>query len=482
MRFLKHLSPGWTIVAFSLLVHLPGITSPLLDYHAYRQCQTASMARNYVRHGMHFLQPELDTEGRPRRAGTEFPIYSYLLAIGFRLFGPHDILGRFLSAIFAAWGAVLLYGFARPRLGNAVAWASGLAMSALPIHIYFTRSVQPEPMALWGLLGFLYYFDRWLNRGGGTRDWVLAVLLGALAPLLKLPFIYLIAPLWLFLGWERFRWGVFKKPAFLASGAAIAALTLAWYRYAGTAPVGVLPLTAQEHWKNLRPVLTMNLWLDHFVSRLPELCTTYPGLIFGTAGAMRLLHPSPLAGEGKDGGGRNLFLFAWLGAPALYIVLLGQYGLTHRYPALPFAPVCAVFIAAGIVKLRDRLPRALLIVLVLGIPLHAGLRIKHWYALEYPWVFQARDAVARLCPPDELLITNTREHPVLLYHLDRYGFAPDLEETGLQVLDGYKKTGARMLLTPTGESWARHPEWSAYFAKNARLLHGDPDYLIYRLR
>src|SRR5262245_14702321 len=106
MDFLSGRRPLWLIIGFSLLVHLPGITSPLLDYQAYRQCQTASMSRNYVRHGMQFLHPELDTEGKPVRAGTEFPIYSYLVAILFKLFGTREILGRILSAVFAAWGAV----------------------------------------------------------------------------------------------------------------------------------------------------------------------------------------------------------------------------------------------------------------------------------------------------------------------------------------------------------------------------------------
>src|SRR5437762_630268 len=91
--------PHWLIVLLSLLVHLPGIASPLLDYQAYRQCQTASMARNYVRHGMHFLNPELDTEGSPARAGTEFPIYSYILAILFKVFGIREALGRLLSCL-----------------------------------------------------------------------------------------------------------------------------------------------------------------------------------------------------------------------------------------------------------------------------------------------------------------------------------------------------------------------------------------------
>src|SRR6188472_286423 len=110
--------PYWILIGFSLCVHLPGITSPLLDYQAYRQCQTASMSRNYVQHGMHFLSPELDTEGQPARAGTEFPIYSFLLALLFKGFGVHVLLGRLLSAIFGAWGVLYLYWIVRARLGE----------------------------------------------------------------------------------------------------------------------------------------------------------------------------------------------------------------------------------------------------------------------------------------------------------------------------------------------------------------------------
>lgn len=489
--------PVWTILAFSLLVHLPGITNPLLDYHAYRQCQTASMARNYVRHGMRFLKPELDTEGRPQRAGTEFPIYSYLLALLYKVFGVREILGRLLSAAFAAWGAVFLYLFVRSRLGEARALWSGLVMCSVPIHVYFTRTVQPEPMALWGLLGFLYYFDRWLqNAEFGVRNseegsfhkknhlphpafrvpnWFLAVLFGALAPLLKLPFIYVLVPLWAYLGWERYGFDAGRRLGFLASLAMILGLTWSWYHYARTAPVGVLPLSAAEHWENLRPVLTLQLWKNHFISRLPELCATYPGLLFAIAGA---------AWMRKNG---TLRMWAvWFGATVFYILLLGKYGQIHRYTELPFAPVMAVFIASGIVWLweghrESRVWRIALAIGVIGIPLHTALRIKHWYRWEYPWVFQAREVVGRMTAPEDLLITQTHEHPVLLYYLDRYGFAPALEETGLAVIPGYRALGARFFLTPVAENWETRPEWAAYFNAKGRLLYRDPDYLLYRL-
>jgi len=115
------------------------------------------MARNYARHGMHFLSPELETAGRPRRAGTEFPIYSYLVALLFSCLER----GRFWKTVerpVRSMGSGVLVSVCRERLGETRGLISGLVLCVIPIHIYFTRTVQPEPMALWGFLGFSLLF------------------------------------------------------------------------------------------------------------------------------------------------------------------------------------------------------------------------------------------------------------------------------------------------------------------------------------
>jgi len=240
--------------------------------------------QEYFRDGMHFLKPELDTQGPPVRAGTEFPIYSYLLATLYKFFGIQEIFGRLLSMAFAAWGAVYLYLFVKRRLGVRIALWSALVMCSIPVHIYFTRTVQPEPMALWGLLGFLYYGDRYLNVDGKRMSWLMAVLLGALPPLLKLPFLYILFPLWVYLGYERNGFDSLCHVTWVTLMALILAFTGLWYHYAKTAPVTILPLTFQEHLANLAPSLTWHLWQAQFVSRVPELVTTYSGLLLGAIG------------------------------------------------------------------------------------------------------------------------------------------------------------------------------------------------------
>jgi len=459
------LKPILLIVAWSLLVHVPGIRSPLMDYQAYRQCQTASMARNYFRHGMHFFSPELDTEGPPVRAGTEFPIYSYLLALLYKIFGIHEILGRLLSCLFAAWGVVFLYLFVHPRLGERVSFWSAIILCSIPIHVYFTRTVQPEPMALWGLLGFLYYAD---------KSWILALLLGALAPLLKLSFLYVLAPLWFFLGYEREGWKIFQNVKWLALLAGILILTQAWYHYAKTAPVIILPLSAREHLENLRPLFSWNLWRAQFVSRIPELVLTYSGLLLAGFGLYR---------NRREKASR--FFIGWLAASGLYVPLLGEYGFIHRYTLLPLAPVAAVWMAGGFVALLDwpgrRNMRVLAVSLLLAIPLHAALRIKHWYRVEYRYLYDIHDLLARISRPEDLVLTATHEKPVHLYFIDRYGYSVDPATWQASDVDQAIRKGVRFILIPMEDNPSRLGEWKSVLASRAVLIKEDPSYLLYRI-
>jgi hypothetical protein len=466
------------ILGFSLLVHLPGINSPLLDYHAYRQCQTAMMARNYARHGMHFLSPEVDMYGPAVRTGTEFPIYSFLLALLYKASGIHEFLGRLLSCLFAAWGAVYLYRFVRRRLAERVALASALVMCVIPVHLYFTRGVQPEPMALWGLLGFLFYWDRWLGSDR-VADWLRALALASLGPLLKLPFIYLVVPLGGWMASERFGRSAMKKPAVVAWLAVVFGLTAGWYAYAKTAPVSILPLTLREHLQNLRSILTWALWQDHFVSRFPELCATYSGCLLIIVGAWQLWKRR----EAWDAHWR--FWFFWFFVTAVYVILLGDYGHIHRYTELPWAPVNAVFIALGFFYLWDRCAgnrrwKAALIVLALAVPVHAALRIKHWYRLERSYLFRAHEVFQTISRPKDLVFTNTPEGPVLLYYIDRSGYSGDLGDLGWGALGIYRARGVRFFLTPIEGSWSVHPQWAREILAQASLVHRDHEYLIYQ--
>ncbi len=456
------------LIAWSLLVHVPGLLSPLLDHHAHRQCQTASMSRNFYRHGMNLFHPELDTLGPPTRAGTEFPIYSYIVALLYKLFGIHEVLGRLFSVFLTAWSALFLFRFVSRRLGETTAFWSSLVMCSIPVHIYFTRTFQPEPMALWGVLGFLDYTDRWL-RTGQRRDWLLALFLGATGPLLKLPYLYLIIGLAWALGVHRQKGPMRALGGFLLLS--ILAFTVAWYAWAKSAPMQVLPMGLAYHVENLAPVFTFKFWLRQFVSRFPEIGATYAGVVLGVLGWQAI---------------RNPFFKKWWAATFLYTLLCGQYGFIHQYTAIPWAPANAVLIAVGLVALWKKgqnavALRLLAVLLVLAIPSHAALRIRHWYTVERTYLFRAREVVAQISQPQDLFFTNTDEHPVLLYYIDRYGYVGRMNSmTREQQVDALSKV--RFALTPVDDLWKENSDWAAFLNRQGKLIHADTDYLIYEIR
>ncbi len=93
--------------------------SPLLDYHSWRQADTAAIARNYATNGYRLLYPQVDWGGlTPGYIESEFPLYSYTLALLYGVFGVHAWLGRLLSALAGAAAVAALYGLVRASDGR----------------------------------------------------------------------------------------------------------------------------------------------------------------------------------------------------------------------------------------------------------------------------------------------------------------------------------------------------------------------------
>src|SRR5689334_24611704 len=106
--------PALALAGLALALRCYALTAPLLDYHSWRQADTAAIARNYASNGYRLLYPQIDWGGQtPGYVESEFPLYTYSLALLYGVFGVHPALGRLLSALAGAASAVLLYLLAR---------------------------------------------------------------------------------------------------------------------------------------------------------------------------------------------------------------------------------------------------------------------------------------------------------------------------------------------------------------------------------
>jgi 4-amino-4-deoxy-L-arabinose transferase-like glycosyltransferase len=459
---------------FSLATHLPGITSPLLDFHGWAQTLRASTARNYYEHGMKFFHPEVDyVENWDTNSAPQFPLYSYLVALIYQAAGPNDAWGRVLSAFFAAWTSVLLYFFARRFVGELAGFWGGLVFSVLPISLYFTRAVMPDSMAVFCFVAGLYAALKWTEREAFWPWGVGSCLALTLSFLLKLAYLPLaLAPAWLV--WRRWGWGLFKRPGVWLFLGLFGLAYFGWYGTANdrieVAHKGSFWMSMMKHTAVFQEWSKPDFWTGHFLSRFPELLTTYAGLLFFFAGFFWIW---------KSG---ERVLPVWFASTVVYILLCGNYGRVHQYVSLPFAPVNAVIIGAGIAGCWARWKSrrswaAVLVVLVVSIPVHSVLRIAHWYRLDEQWVLRARDLVAEKTQPGDLLYVDAFDLPFYLYHLHRRGYMGEIaksRESFERALAG----GAKVFFSPAGGSWqAAEPELSRRF----RLIYRDSDFVLYDL-
>jgi len=169
-------------LAASLAVHSKGIWAPLLDYHFHRQCNTADIARNYHKNGLHFGTPQVDWEGDyAGKAATEFPLYMWLMGLLWPVGGLAEHWGRLLSVSFSALTAAYLFLLLEKRLERQAALYSAVLFSFIPLEIYFGRTVQPEALALLSTTAALYHWDRWLDEPKRLLHWAAAAIFAFLA-------------------------------------------------------------------------------------------------------------------------------------------------------------------------------------------------------------------------------------------------------------------------------------------------------------
>ena len=162
------------ILALGAALRLYHVTAPFLDAHAWRQLDTAAMARNFYEGPFFPLDPRVDWGGRSGYLEAEFPLVPAVIAVLYRLFGLHEILGRLL-VIATALGLIwCVYRLALALDGRVpVARAAAFLMAISPAAVFFGRIVIPDTPMIFlsalALLGFVEFARtdsrKWLVTG-----------------------------------------------------------------------------------------------------------------------------------------------------------------------------------------------------------------------------------------------------------------------------------------------------------------------------
>lgn len=341
------------ILALATITRLYQFQGPMADNLQAKQIYIANKARSIARPPFNPLRNSLDfldERGMRIVLTEEVPLYTGLLAFGYRLFGERDAVGHGLSLIGTLLAIGAFFDLARREQGERLARVATLLLASSPLLIFYGRAVLPDPWMLAGMLGSAAAYRRFLDGEG--RAWlVTAALAGLMAAAFKYFGLMVLIPL---ADMARRKFGTrgILRPSFLSVGVAMVAPIAAWMVLVflqGPNPVA-------EGWtgttEDVRPYLIVQapgvllergLWGSFFSRFLVRDCgpiTTALIAVGVWTVSRRRLRAGPLA--------------SWTVMGLAFYVLLGPKLIDHDYYELMMLPAAAFWGAWGWEAIRRR--------------------------------------------------------------------------------------------------------------------------------
>jgi 4-amino-4-deoxy-L-arabinose transferase-like glycosyltransferase len=492
-----------TLCATGLALRLIGLDEPLIDQQAWRQADTAAMARNFFVEGYDLLRPRVDWRGISSGVvETNFPLYPYLVACLYGVAGgASEWLGRLLSALFSSLAAVPVYALGR-RLspGPWLARCAAAIYLVLPLSWYFGRAVMPEALMILLSGCALWTFQRWLEAPTRLR-FVTATIAAGLCFAVKIPTLYLGFPL-LALAMARHGWGFLRRPSMWVFLVAALLPAVMWYGHAVSLfretglTFGIFGSTGYDKWAH-GLLLKAGFW-SSLAERFTFSVLTPAGVVLVAVGLAGLW---PTGRQGRQ----RWYLYAWLGGLLFYLLLVPEGNRKLHYYQLPFVPLAALFAAAPLAALLGEPVMGTRLGALMG---RAGRGGRWWAAaiLAGVVVASAHEVSAYRHPPtygyyktclaagralDAKLPRDARvvvgdlddnagtpfraQSPTLLYYLNRKGWQITPAEFAAATLDSLALMGAEFFVVPGGFVLDKPAFWAYLLRRGVATAASFPE-------
>jgi len=169
------------IFGLGIGVRLINLTNPPLDFHAWRQLRSASIARGYFYQMMPSADPVLRQKAVEIADSLGFmepTVFEHIVAITYRIAGQEELwIARLYAILFWVIGGVGLFLLARKITSVDGALLAEAVYLLLPFGIYASRSFQPDPLMVMWIIWAAYCLYRWSE----TRSWKWALLAGVVS-------------------------------------------------------------------------------------------------------------------------------------------------------------------------------------------------------------------------------------------------------------------------------------------------------------
>jgi 4-amino-4-deoxy-L-arabinose transferase-like glycosyltransferase len=477
----KSFSPSKALLGIffiALAFRLWGVTNPLLDFHAWRQTLTATLSYNFYAEGMNFLNP---SPNRLNQLGAfEFPLYTYIVAILYKVFGFHEIIGRLVAIAFSMGSIWFLYLLGKRYFDETSAMLACGFYAVLPFCVYYSRTFMPESAMLFFSISMLYMFTRWLDTGKWNHFFI-ASLLATLAFLVKLPTLYMGGPL-LFLAWNKFRGKIiYQFPLYL-----FVILTLAppalWYSYVSqlhyeSSGESNLWLSLITNWDVLS---TLRYWKLIFWTRLVEKMFTFTAFPFLILGMLR-------ARENKE----QLVLHIWFFSVCAYFIIAARLNFMHEYYQVPIIPVGCLFIGKYLADFFRQRSNTnwkadkkvwLVALMIVFIPLHSIYKLNNRLHFNDSYLKISTAVQQVTLKTDRLVVEDVSASPRIFYYSQRKGWGYSLNDKILpSLLEGLIKKGATHYVMANFNLQEKNPKLRSFLQSNHQLLLQKEYVTIYKL-
>jgi hypothetical protein len=446
---------------------------PVLDHHSWRQADTASIARNFVRERFNPLYPQVDWRGGQVHGYVEtgMEVHAFIVAAISRLAGFHTDIGRFLSCAYFLGSLVLLHAFVRERDGTWTALVGAAAYAfgfALPF--YMDRTFMNEPLLI--LLTFSAYrcTQRYLREP--RAGWWLGLMTATTLIALVKP-VYLVC--WggiLGLTVERDgRRALRRWDVALVLAANLLALAL-WLQHARSLSAATgLSFGIEDKLFDTQLEGSLQYWRTIAGRLILD--------VFGPVGFVLLVW-----GLVRSVQSHRRFEPAALAGFLVYLVVVAKGNFIHDYYQLVAVPIGSVLVAAGGVAAAERFGRESIdarlrwaVALIALMIASAFLRsINSWYGVPWEKAHLCSAGRDQLAPADRVVLAGY-QNPDLLFCLDRKGWIlPDATASPGRVRELRDAGAAAVLVMNPGSD--QLTEWLDH---NGRRVVENRRFRLYKL-
>lgn len=444
------------ILLVALVFRLYKINIPLAELHSWRQVDTASVARNFVKDGFNLLIPRYDDlsniqSGHDNPRGlrfVEFPLYNATFAALYKLNPviPLEIYGRLTTIFFSLIIIFIIYYLVLKEIGRLAAATSALVYAVFPFFVFFSRVVLPDTMALslsFISIFFLYLYSSDKNKTTSIIYYLLSLLSFSLGVLVK-PMVIFYGLTLLYLFARKYKFGSFKKIQLYLFFIVSAIPFLLWREYISHYPEGVpeslwlIFITNTPQGKEvifMRPAFFR--WI--FFERINNLIMGGLATFILILGIVRRV--------------KNFFFYSILISALLFLLTFQGGNIQHEYYQILILPAIAIFTGLGLDFLfknkKGFINQFSLTFIVLAIFalsfFFSFYEVRNYY--NYPGdITQIAKVIKTLTLPEDKIITDTTGDTTLLYLSERRGSPAPYKE-----FEEFKKEGYKYFITFNSE-------------------------------